>query len=84
MYRITRGGLLQLEKYGHFAAVLNSRTQHLPHVSQAHHALELKAVQIALTHANVLTTWQSDVETTSFNTISIMPLNKDYDTLVDV
>jgi hypothetical protein len=84
VYRITRAGLLQLEKYGHFAAVLNSRTQHLPHVAQAHHALELKAVQVALARANVLVAWQSDVETASSNTVSSTPLGKDYDALVDV
>jgi len=84
VYRITRHGLLQLEKHGHFAAVLNSRTQHLPHVSQGHHALELKAVQLALARANLLASWQSDVETASFNTVSTTPLEKDYDAVVDV
>jgi hypothetical protein len=84
VYRITRHGLLQLEKYGHFAAVLNSRTQHLPHISQGHHALELKAVQLALARANLLASWQSDVETASFNTVSTTPLEKDYDAVVDV
>jgi hypothetical protein len=84
VYRITRNGLLQLEKHGHFAAVLNSRTQHLPHVSQGHHALELKAVHLALAQGNVLASWQSDVETASSNTVSAAPLEKDYDAIVDV
>src|SRR5260370_11208506 len=84
VYRITRPGLLQLEKHGHFAAVLNSGTQHLPHLSQAHHALELKGVQVALARGNVLASWQSDVETASLNTVSATPLEKDYDAVVDV
>jgi hypothetical protein len=84
VYRITRPGLLQLEKHGHFAAVLNSGTQHLPHLSQAHHALELKGVQVALARGNVLASWQSDVETASSNTVSATPLEKDYDAVVDV
>ncbi len=84
VYRITRHGLLQLEKYGYFAAVLNSRTQHLPHVSQGHHALELKAIHLALARGNVLASWQSDIETASSNTVSAAPLEKDYDAIVDV
>ncbi len=84
VYRITRPGLLQLEKHGHFAAVLNSGTRHLPHISQGYHALELKAVHVALARGNVLVSWQSDVETASSNTVSATPLEKDYDAVVDV
>src|ERR1044071_3048935 len=62
VYRITSSGLSQLEDHGHFAAVLNSKTQHLPHPSQINHALELNAIHIALIRARVLVHWQSDVE----------------------
>jgi len=84
VYRITQSGLLQLEDHGHFAAVLNSTTEHLPHATQVHHALELNAIHLALTRANLLASWQSDVETASVNTISRTPLEKDYDAVVDV
>ena len=84
VYRITRDGLVQLENHGQFAVVLNSRTQHLPHPSQAQHALELNAIRLALARADVLAGWQSDVETASSNTISPRPLKKDYDAVVDV
>jgi hypothetical protein len=84
VYRITRQGLMQLERHGHFAAVLNSATLHLPHLSHIHHALELKAIQVVLARANVLASWQSDVETASSNTVSTAPLEKDYDAVVDV
>lgn len=84
VYRIARPGLIQLEKHGHFAAVLNSGTAHLPLLSQAHHALELKEVHVALARGNLLVSWQSEVETASSNTVSAAPLEKDYDAVVDV
>jgi hypothetical protein len=84
IYRISTAGLLQLEDHGHFAVVLNSTTEHFPPVRQVHHALELNAVHLALTRAGLLASWQSDVETASFNTISRNPLAKDYDAIVDV
>jgi hypothetical protein len=84
IYRITTAGLLQLEDHGCFAAVLNSKTEHLPPATQVHHALELNAIQLALTRANLLAAWQSDVETASVNTVSRAPLEKDYDAVVDV
>jgi hypothetical protein len=84
VYRITRQGLVQLENHGKFATVLNSGTQHLPHPSHAHHALELNSIQLALAHSDVLISWQSDVETSSANTVSTRPLEKDYDAIVDV
>jgi hypothetical protein len=84
VYRITKDGLEQLENHGQFAVTLNSRTQHLPHLSQAHHALELNAIRLALVRADLLAGWQSDVETASSNTISPGPLKKDYDAIVDV
>ncbi len=70
VYQSTRTGLLQLEDHGKFATVLNSWTQHLPHPSHVHHALELNAIQIALGASGVLAGWQSDVETASTNTVS--------------
>jgi hypothetical protein len=84
VYRITKDGLVQLENHGQFAVILNSATQHLPHLSQAHHALELNAIRLALVRADLLAGWQSDVETSSSNTISPGPLKKDYDAIVDV
>jgi len=84
VYRITRDGLAQLENHGQFAVVLNSATQHLPHLSQAHHALELNAIRLALKREDVLAGWKSDVEIASSNTISPGPLKKDYDSIVDV
>ena len=84
IYRITTAGLLQLEDHGCFAAVLNSTTEHLPPATQVHHALELNAIHLALTRANLLASWQSDVETASLNTISRAPLEKDFDAIVDV
>ncbi len=84
VYRITRAGLVQLENHGRFATVLNSRTQHLPHPSQIHHALELNSIQLSLARKNLLLSWQSDVETASLNTVSTSALEKDYDAIVDV
>lgn len=84
VYRITADGLVQLEDHGHFASALNSKTLHLPHPSQVHHALELNAVHLSLIRAHLLVRWQSDVETASLNTISRAPLEKDYDAIVDV
>ena len=84
VYRIARPGLVQLENHGKFAALLNSGTQHLPHPSQAFHALELNSIQLALARNNLLAAWQSDVETASINTVSGQPLEKDYDAIVDV
>jgi hypothetical protein len=83
VYRISRQGLTQLENHGHFAASLNSRTQHLPHLSQVHHALELNAIQIGLATKNLLVSWKSDVETSSLNIVGGL-LEKDYDAVVDV
>ena len=84
VYRITRDGLIQLENHGEFAVVLNSATQHLPHPSQAQHALELNAIRLALVRANLLANWRSDVEIASSNTIAPGPLKKDYDAIVHV
>ncbi len=84
VYRITRRGLIQLESHSQFATVLNSKTLHLPHPSHAPHALELNAVRLALLHQNLLLAWKTDVEIASENTVSIRPLEKDYDAIVDV
>jgi len=84
VYRITRGGLAQLENYGHFATTFNSKTPHLPHISQAHHALELVAIELELARNKVLVSWKSDLETASLNVISEQPFVKDYDAVVDV
>src|SRR5438270_2870098 len=84
IYRITKQGLALLEHHGHFTAILHSRTEHLPHASQIFHALELNGVQLALRRRNLLAGWHSDVEISSFNTISRSPYQKDYDAVVDV
>ena len=84
VYRITHRGLIQLESHCHYATVLNSKTQHLPHLSQVYHALELNEIRVGLARGNVLLSWKSDVETASANTISANPLEKDYDAIVNV
>jgi hypothetical protein len=84
VYCITRQGLVELEHRGQFATVLNSRTQHLPHPSQAHHALALNSIHLELIRRNLLVSWQSDVETASSNTVSRDPMGKDYDAIIDV
>jgi hypothetical protein len=84
VYRVTKDGVTLLEHHGQFTVVLQSNTQHLPHLSQVFHSLELNAVQLALARANVLAGWQSEIEVASFNTISRSPYQKDYDAIVDV
>jgi hypothetical protein len=84
VYRITKEGLALLEHSGHFTTVLHSRTEHLPHISQIFHALELNGIQLALRRQNLLAGWHSDVEVASFNNISHSPYQKDYDAVVDV
>lgn len=83
VYRIGSDGLIQLENHGHFVMALNSSTRHLPHPSQIPHALELNAVHLALLRAGLLIRWQSELETTSWNTVSRSPLEKDFDAIVD-
>ncbi len=84
VYRITRKGLSLLEHYGEYATVLNSSTEHLPHLSQAFHAIELNAIHLSLARKNLIASWQSEIEIASFNTISQSPFQKDYDAIVDV
>lgn len=84
VYRATKDGLLLLEHHGQFTAVLHSNTDHLPHPSQVFHSLQLNAVQLALARANVLASWQTELDIASFNTISQAPYQKDYDAIVDV
>lgn len=84
VYRVTKDGLMLLEHHGQFTAVLHSNTDNLPHPSQVFHSLRLNAVQLALARANVLASWQTEVEIASFNTISRAPYQKDYDAIVDV
>jgi hypothetical protein len=84
VYRVTKHGIVLLEHHGQFTTVLNSNTEHLPHISQVFHALELNAVWLALLRANMLAGWQAELEISSFNTISCAPYQKDYDAIVDV
>jgi hypothetical protein len=84
VFRITRNGLILLEHHGHFTAVMNSATVHLPHLAQVFHAIELNAVHLALARKNLVAGWQSEVEIASFNIISYSPFQKDYDAIVDV
>jgi hypothetical protein len=84
VYRVTKDGLVLLEHCGQFTAVLHSNTNHLPHPAQVFHSLQLNAVQLALARANLLASWQTEVEIASFNTISRAPYQKDYDAIVDV
>ena len=84
VYRVSKDGILLLEHHGQFTAVWHSNTKHFPHTSQVFHALELNAVWLALARANVLAGWQTELEIASFNTISRVPYQKDYDAIVDV
>jgi hypothetical protein len=84
VYRIARPGIALLEHHGQFTTVLNSRTEHLPHPAQIFHSLELNQIQLSLARENLLSTWQSEIEVASFNTISCSPYQKDYDAIVDV
>jgi hypothetical protein len=84
VYRISREGIAVLEYYGQFTSVLHSKTEHLPHISQVFHSLELNRIQLALAAQNLLANWQSEIEVASFNTISGTPYQKDYDAIVDV
>lgn len=84
VYQITKAGLTVLEHFGECAIVLNSNTEHLPHLAQVFHALELNAIYLALARQNLVATWQSEIEVASYNTISPRPFQKDYDAVVDV
>lgn len=84
VYRITKKGLALLEHQGEYTTVLNSSTAHLPHTSQAFHALELNEINLALARKNLLAGWQSEIEVASFNTLSQSPYQKDYDAIVTV
>ena len=84
VYRISREGIALLEYHGQFTAVMHSKTQHLPHIAQIFHSLELNRIQLALATHNLLANWQSEIEVASFNTISGSPYQKDYDAIVDV
>jgi hypothetical protein len=84
VYRISREGIAVLEYHGQFTSVLHSKTEHLPHISQVFHSLELNRIQLALATQNLLANWQSEIEVASFNTMSGTPYQKDYDAIVDV
>ena len=84
VYQITRAGIAMLEHHGEYTTVIHSRTEHLPHLSQAFHALELNAVHLAFARKNLLAGWLSEVEVASFNCISSTPYRKDYDAIVDI
>lgn len=84
VYRITKSGLALLEHFGHASIVLSSETVHLPHPTHAFHCLGLNAVQLALTRANLVASWQSEIEVAAFNMTSNSPFQKDYDAIVEV
>lgn len=84
VYQITKVGIAVLEHQGEFITALHSRTERLPHQSQAFHALQLNSVQLALARNNLLAGWQSEIEIASFNSISESPFAKDYDAIADV
>lgn len=84
VYQITKNGLTMLEHFGDCAVVLNSNTEHLPHLAQVFHALELNDIYLALAKKNLVAGWQSEIEVASYNTISKRPYSKDYDAIVDV
>jgi hypothetical protein len=84
VYRITKNGVTLLEHHGQFTTVMNSKTEHLPHLVQAFHAIELNSVHLTLARHNLVASWQTEVEIASFNTTSHSPFCKDYDAVVDV
>lgn len=84
VYRISKNGIALLEHFGQFTTVLNSTSDHVPHLSQAYHALELNQIQLALASKNLVAGWQSEIEVASLNTVSQSPYRKDYDAIVDV
>jgi hypothetical protein len=84
VYRISREGVAMLEYHGQFTTVMHSKTEHLPHISQVFHSLELNRIQLALASQSLLSNWQSEIEVASFNTISSSPFQKDYDAIVEV
>src|SRR5579864_976561 len=84
VYRISREGVALLEHHGQFTTVMHSKTEHLPHISQVFHSLELNRIQLALASQSLLSNWQSEIEVASFNTISSSPFQKDYDAIVEV
>ena len=81
VYSITQNGLHALESQGEFALALNSGTRQMPNSAQAFHALELNAVRLALAHAGLLVSWQSEIEVASCNMVSGI-YQKDYDAIV--
>jgi hypothetical protein len=84
VYRITKSGLSLLEHLGQASIVLTSETVHLPHTSHAFHALGMNAIQLALRRANLVASWQSEIEVAAFNMISNTPFQKDYDAIVEI
>lgn len=56
VYRISRDGVAMLEYHGQFTTVMHSRTEHLPHISQVFHSLELNRIQLALAPRTCLPT----------------------------
>ncbi len=84
VYQITRAGIAVLEHHGEFTTAIHSKTEHLPHPSQAFHSLELNTVHLSFARRNLLAGWLSEVEVASFNSISGSPYSKDYDAIVDV
>jgi hypothetical protein len=84
LYRITKSGLILLEHLGQASIVVSSETLHLPHPTHAFHALGINAIQLALTRANLVASWQSEIEVAAFNLISSSPFQKDYDAIVEV
>ena len=84
VYRIATRGLMHLETHGYYSIVLNSRTQCPAHVSLVHHSLALNGIRLALARAKLLAAWQSEIETASANTVSLNPLRKNYDAVIDV
>jgi hypothetical protein len=84
VYRINRAGLVRLADHCQSTVVLNAETAHLPHPSLVPHSLELTEIRLALARSNLLLAWKADIEIASENTISLSPLAKDYDAIVDV
>lgn len=84
VYAINQNGLVELESQGEFMVALHSRTRQMPERTQVFHALELNAIRLALARNGLLVSWQSEVEISSTNMVSLAPYQKDYDAIVKV
>lgn len=84
VYSLSRAGAEHLVGLGETAALLvTGGFVELDHGS-VQHSLELNDIHLALLHAGVLTSWQSELEIRSLNEFTAYGFAKDYDAVVKV